>query len=595
MDVSANDSDSRVEVTLFSDGTDVTPQFEVISVHVQRSINMIPSARIEMRDGDVALREFPASDAAAFRPGATIRIDVGYGKQPSTCFEGVVIKHGIRVGNDNRSRLIIECRDRAVAMCVGRRNANYLDRKDSEIIEALVASHGLTAEVTASTVLHKMLVQHYCTDWDFMLTRAESSGALVIVHDGTVKVQAPLVSAEPVLQVSYGEDLIEFEAEIDARTQLAQSQAVCWDQKTQAVLEGSPATPAVLNEQGDLPAAELAKVLNLDVYRLQTGAATTQESLTQWARSQQLKAGLARISGHLKFQGSAAVLPGSLIDVIGVGAHFTGTVLVSSVEQHLEDGNWITTARFGMQPGWFAERSDVLAPAAGGLLPGARGLDIGVVMKLEGDPDGEHRVQVNVPILQAEAAGIWARLATPHGSNGFGSFFVPEVGDEVVLGYFNDDPSCPVILGSLYSSKHSPPHALAAANDTKAIVTRCKSTLEFDEANKVITLTTPGKNQLVMSDAGKSIVIHDQNDNKITLDAAGITLESPKDIVITTKGKFSVDAVGPISLSSKADVKSAGLNVSCEAQVGFVGKGSASAELSAAGQTVVKGALVMIN
>ena len=594
MDAAAQADDSLVALQLFSGDRDVTPQYEIIAVHIQRAANMIPSARIEMRDGNVADREFEASDAATFRPGARIRIAAGYGRQLHSCFEGVVVKHGIRVGSD-RSRLIVECRDQAAAMCVGRRNANYQDRKDSEIIAALIASHGLRAEVADTSVTHALLVQHYTTDWDFVLARAEASGALVVVHDGEVRVEPPQLSEPPVLELQYGVDVMEFEADVDARMQLASAQAVCWDPKTQAVLQGHAAAPEALNRQGDLDSRMLSQVLKLDGYRLQTGAAATQESLAQWARSQQLKSGLARIRGHMKLQGSAAVLPGALIAIKGVGTHFSGQVLVSSVEHHLEEGNWITTAHFGMQPSWFTERADVLAPAAGGLLPAARGLAIGVVLQLDGDPEGAHRVQVSVPVLEAQSAGIWARLATLHASDTFGTFWVPEVGDEVVLGYFNEDPSCPVILGSLYSSKRNPPHALTASNDIKAIVTRCKSTLEFNEADKVITITTPGRNRIVLSDAAKSLVIHDQNDNKVTLTPSGISLESPQDITITAKGKFTVDALGPIGLTSKADVKAAGLNVSCEAQVAFAGKGSASAELAAAGQTVVKGALVMIN
>ena len=72
-------------------------------------------------------------------------------------------------------------------------------------------------------------------------------------------------------------------------------------------------------------------------------------------------------------------------------------------------------------------------------------------------------------------------------------------------------------------------------------------------------------------------------------------LDSPKDISISAKGKITLDAVGQISISSKADVKTAGMNINNTAQVGFVAKGSASAELSASGQTTVKGAVVMIN
>jgi uncharacterized protein involved in type VI secretion and phage assembly len=169
------------------------------------------------------------------------------------------------------------------------------------------------------------------------------------------------------------------------------------------------------------------------------------------------------------------------------------------------------------------------------------------------------------------------------------------VGDEVLLGWFNNDPAFPVVLGCLYSSKQTPPYTLEAANNTKAIVTRCKSKLEFNEADKVITLVTPGKNQIVISDKDKSITLTDQNNNKVELAPGGITLDSPKDITIKAKGKITLDAVGEVSITSKADVKVAGLNINCTAQVGFAGKGSATAELSASGQTTVKGAIVMIN
>jgi len=172
---------------------------------------------------------------------------------------------------------------------------------------------------------------------------------------------------------------------------------------------------------------------------------------------------------------------------------------------------------------------------------------------------------------------------------------VPEIGDEVVVGFFNHDPSHPVVLGSLYSSRNKPAYALAARNDTKALVTRCMHKIEFDEKDKIITVTTPAKNRVVLSDKDKSILLHDQNGNIVELNSSGITVDTPKDLKITAKGTISVNAIGTMNISSTADVKCSGLNVVCDAQVGFTGKGSATAELSAAGQTTVKGAMVMIN
>ncbi|HUG26167.1 type VI secretion system tip protein VgrG [Piscinibacter sp.] len=589
------DAEGVVRVTVYSGGAQLAEIVQLISVTVSRAVNTVPSARLVFADGDMPRKEFPLSDSDDLKPGAEIKISAGYGDAEDTVFEGIVVKHGVRVSGNNDARLVIECRDKAVRMTVGRKNANYVGQKDSDIISKLASAGGLSADVDATDIQHGELVQHYSSDWDFVLARAEANGLLVVATDGALAVKAPATAGEPVLKVTYGDDLIDFQAEIDARTQFASAQAVSWDMKNQAVVLGSEAAPVTLNAQGDLDSATLAKVVDLSSFRLQTGAPLSKESLTQWAKALQLKAGLARIRGHMSFQGSAKAKVGELIELEGVGTRFSGKVFVTGLTHVIEDGNWTTQAEFGVAPAWFTERSDVLAPPAGGLLPAVEGLHVGVVMKLDEDPDGEQRIQVSTPVLQPETDGVWARLLKFHGSNGFGAFFLPEIGDEVVLGYFNNDPSHPVVLGSLYSSKHAPPYPLAAENNIKAIVTRCKSKIEFNEEDKVITVTTPGNNKIVLSDKDKSILLQDQNDNKVELNPSGITLDSPKDIKVTAKGTITLDAVGAVSISSKADVKTAGLNVNTEAQVGFVAKGNASAELSAAGQTVVKGAIVMIN
>jgi uncharacterized protein involved in type VI secretion and phage assembly len=218
-----------------------------------------------------------------------------------------------------------------------------------------------------------------------------------------------------------------------------------------------------------------------------------------------------------------------------------------------------------------------------------------VVTKLDEDPEGEQRVQVQLPYLQVETPGIWARLAQGHASSGFGSFFLPEVGDEVVLGFFNDDPAHPVILGSLYSSSRTPPYALAAPNNTKAIVTRCKHRIEFNEEDKIITIETPAKNTVVLDDKAKSVLVKDQNGNSIKLSSAGIALDSPKDIELTAQGAIRLSAQTGIQLDCQADIQAKGLNVTAQAQANFTAKGAAGAELSASGQTTVKGAMVLIN
>ena len=583
-----------IRVTVFSGGTKLADESLLISLNVTRAVNRVPTARLVFADGDMPNRKFPLSDADTLTPGTAIRITAGYGDDEQTIFEGIVVKHSIRIDGENEARLLVECRDKTVKMTVGRKNATYSKMLDSAVIGNLISAAGLTGDVTATSTEHTDLVQYYVSDWDFVVSRAEANGLLVIVTDGALSVKAPDTSGEPTLEVTYGADLIGFEAEIDARTQFSSASASTWSLSDQTE-QTATATPPQLNQQGNLDAATLAGVIGLSAYQIQTGAAIESTALDTWAKALQVKAGLARIRGKMSFQGSAQAKVGALIKLVGVGARFSGDVFVGAVTHEIEAGQWITTAEFGLSPTWFTEQHDVMAPPAAGLLPGIGGLHVGKVIKLDEDPDGQQRVQVSIPVLGSAAQPVWARLLQFYASNAFGAFFVPELADEVVLGFFDNDPTHPVILGSLYSSNRAPPYTLTAENNTKAIVTRCKAKIEFDDENKVITVMTPAKNKVVLSDQDKSILLLDQNNNRAELNPSGITLDSPKDIKVKANGTITLDAVGTISITSQADVKSAGLNVVCEGQVGFTGKGSATAELSASGETVVRGAMVMIN
>lgn len=596
MAVSPNlNSSDVVKLTITSDGSALPETIQIISVEVSRTVNKISFAKIVALDGNMPEGDFPASDGASFVPGAKIEIKAGYGSEETLIFKGIVVKHAIKISGDNDARLTIECRHAAVALTVGRKNANNINATDSDVISGLISGcSGLSGDVTSTSTQYKELVQYYSTDWDFILSRAEANGFLVITGDDTVTVKAPQTDGSPVLTVTYGIDLMSFQAEIDARTQLTSVQSVAWDPGTQSIVE-QQAAPQTLNAQGNLQSATLANVIGLSSLRLQTPVALESAALKTWADARQLKAGLSRIRGSMSFQGSALALPGTLIELKGVGERFNGNVFVSAVEHRIVNGNWITEVEFGLAAEWFTDRVNQMGESASGLVPGVTGLQIGVVKKLDEDPSGQNRIQVSIPVLKAETEGVWARLAKFYGSENVGAFFIPEIGDEVIIGYFNNDPSHPVILGSLYSSKRKPPYALTAENYTKAIVTKGLLKIEFDDDKKVVTIVTPQKNTIVISDDDKSIKMKDQNDNKVEMTTSGILLDSPFDIVMKAKGNIKMTATGNIESTATADVKTEGLNINSNAKVGLVAKGSATAELSASGQVTVKGAMVMIN
>lgn len=584
-----------VSYAILVNGTAIATTIEVVSIDISSWVNRINTATIVLNDGNMPEANFPNSDSATFLPGAAIKIQLGYDQQVKDIFSGVIIKHSVKITGNNAARLVIECKDKAIAMTAGRKNANYIDKKDSDIISGLISAYtGLSASVTATSYQHKELVQFYCSDWDFMLARAEANGMLVTLDAGTVTVAPPATTGTPVLTVTYGTDLIEFNAELDARHQFSSVSSNGWDLASHQLVQQT-ATPDALTSQGNVTASTLAGVLAVTDFRLQSTIPQDTSLLTAWAKAQQLKSALARIRGQVSFQGSALAKPGVLIELAAVGDRFNGNAFISAVHHRVVEGDWVTRAEFGMSPNWFTEANELEAPPAAGLNAGISGLHVGTVMKLDQDPESQYRIQVSIPEMSATTDGFWARLANFYSSNTFGAFFLPEIGDEVALGFFNDDPSHPVILGSLYSSKNVPAYTPEAANNTKALVTRTKMKVEFNEEKKIITIITPANNQVVISDEGKSIVLQDQNNNKVTLDTAGITLDSPKDITLKAQGKIVLNATNNIEATAQMDIKQTGLNITATANVGFTAKGSATAEVSAAGTTTIKGAMVMIN
>ena len=223
-----------VTFDLLVDGNALDSSYQVIAISVMKEVNRIPSATITLRDGEAADGEFALSNSGDFVPGKAIIVKVGLDSDNTTVFAGIIVKHRIRVRESGESVLIVECRDKCVRMSVGRHNRYFENIKDSDVMEQLIGKYkGLEKDVEATNLQHAELVQHHCTDWDFLLLRAEVNSRLVIVDDGKVQVKKPDTGAKPVLSVAYGTTLLEFEAEMDARTQWRSVEAQAWDYSNQ--------------------------------------------------------------------------------------------------------------------------------------------------------------------------------------------------------------------------------------------------------------------------------------------------------------------------------------------------------------------------
>ncbi|MBV6441927.1 MAG: hypothetical protein EPGJADBJ_03620 [Saprospiraceae bacterium] len=568
----------NISFSVLANGTEVSSTTEILSVLTQKEANRIPMARLVIRDGNAATEDFAVSNEGTFLPGSELEIKAGYDQQYETIFKGIVVRHGIQVMQNGASVLQVECRDKAVKMTVGRHNKYFTEVKDSDVMEELIGAYGLKANVESTPLKHKELVQYYSTDWDFLLSRAEMNGKLVLVSDGEINVKAPVMSGSASLSLTYGDTLYEFEAEMDARHQFKSVKCRTWDQAKQAVAEEEASKPAA-NGMGDVTEDKLASAIGLSSLDYMHGGQLVNQELKAWADAQLVKSHLAKIVGRAKLRGYPKLKLGDLVSFAGVGKRFTGKGYVTAVRHEWNNGEWYTGIQFGRSPDWFYEEYDVTEKPASGLVPAVSGLQAGIVTKLEGDPDGEFRIKVRLPLVDAGHEGIWARQASLDAGNNRGWVFRPEINDEVIVGFINDDPREPVVLGMLHSSAQAAPIEPKDDNHEKGLLTRSEIKLHFDDDKKILTLATPaGKTMVFDEDAGE-IRIEDENGNKIVMDSNGILIESAKDIVLKATG----------------DIKAEGVNIQQKSSAQFKLEGGAGMEVKSSAITTVKGSLVQIN
>lgn len=187
----------------------------------------------------------------------------------------------------------------------------------------------------------------------------------------------------------------------------------------------------------------------------------------------------------------------------------------------------------------------------------------GIVVDVN-DPDKEGRIKVKMPFFDDETVTEWCRVRQLYAGPGYGTFFVPEVGDEVLISFVHGDLRLPVIMGGLYNGEDKPPTHRADDLDQKMIRTRAghqitmddtpgehRVTVEtvaghvvdmndkdkvvsatttdghelrLDDQGKEISCVTSGGHQVVMSDSGKQIDIKTSGGESITLAVSGSTI-----------------------------------------------------------------------
>lgn len=181
------------------------------------------------------------------------------------------------------------------------------------------------------------------------------------------------------------------------------------------------------------------------------------------------------------------------------------------------------------------------------------------------DTEGLARVRVRFPWQRDAQTSFWARLAVPMAGKERGTYFLPEIDDEVLVAFERGDVEHPYVIGAVWNGKALPPETNDdGQNDRRLIRSRAGHELRFDDGSS------------------PTVELKLQDGKHLQLDNQGVKVEDEKGNTLTIES-----GSGAITIKSSGTLKLQSQQVSIEA--------GASMELKASGTLTIKGALVQIN
>lgn len=222
------------------------------------------------------------------------------------------------------------------------------------------------------------------------------------------------------------------------------------------------------------------------------------------------------------------------------------------------------------------------------------GVTVGVVTNNK-DPESLGRVKLKLPIRECENETDWVRIAMPMSGNQMGTFFLPEVNDEVLVAFNEGDIRQPFVIGSLWNSQQKPPETNSdGKNNIRKIKSRCGHMITMDdtEGSEKISIASKSGMAVEMDEKTSKITIKDK-DGKDTIVIDGTSQK------VSVKAGMSFDVTcGGCSLkldgaSNSIEIKS-GLSLKIEAKMIDI-KAGANMNIESSGILNAKGAMVKIN
>lgn len=562
--------------------------------YVDDSSNLPDTFLLRFRDpGNVVLAK------AGFAIGAKVDLKVQTSDPggPETLLAGEVTAVGLDL---DRTGTFTEVRgyDHAHRLFRGRRVAVYPDMAIADVVRKVTERAGLDVG-TIDPISgvggrpHTQFSQAGVSDWEFLSALAASVGAQITVANRKLDFRlpdqphgAPATNArahtDP-LVLEAQRTLIALRATVTAAEQVPEVEVRGWDVDAKQEITATTAARLAGTEAAGVDPVALAKKFNSPPYLVADAPRRTQPEVRAAADAlaAQLGGACAELEGVAR--GNPKLRAGTAVSLTNVGEPFTGKYTLTST-RHLfsQQGGYTTEFTVSGRQ----ERSFYGLANGGGHRGGVGAGLVPAIVSDAKDPANLGRLKLAFPWLSGDFISNWARVVQPGAGNGRGALVLPEVGDEVLVGFEHGDVEAPYVLGGLHNGKDAPPTLSTAAVDAtsgeiaaRGFVSREGHKLEFVEADGIVLASGDG-----------SVVLKLDKKNQT------IELTSEKAVTVSARNGVSIDAgTGKLELKGQSIAVSSTTDVSVEANTMLKLAGQAQTELTSSGALTVRGSIVRIN
>jgi uncharacterized protein involved in type VI secretion and phage assembly len=443
-------------VTITVDGAPLRTELygRLMLVHVEESVQLPDSFSVHFDDP-----HFDLFDEDKFKPGTRVEIAFRAEGDSVVVTSGEVTAVSVEPGISGRHELVITGLDLTHRLARGAKSRAFTNMTDADIARRIAGEYGLDTDIDGTSEVRAHAMQHGETDYAFLRRVASSIGYDFWITENKFHFKKKPAGRGQPPTLTWGGNLKDFKVRFASADLCDEVVVTAWDPVDKKAITGRARTP---DPGTDAPAAaEMAAAAkrNFGAVTRRAGQfpAASQSEADARAEALLLKAS----SGAVVLRGEAVGNPwlgaGNDVTLDKVGKRLAGRYRVTSVE-HIYGAERPYVTRFVCG----AKESHGLADLlnGGGVANrqenrGWGSIVVGVVTNND-DKEGQARVKVKFPTLNDDESA-WARVVSPGAGASRGMQWLPEVGDEVMVGFENDDKARPVVLGGLWGRKDKPP------------------------------------------------------------------------------------------------------------------------------------------